>query len=91
MWAVADPLVERGVDVVFDLGLATIEHRDRFRSRAAHTRAETKMHYLDVDVGVRRARALAAGVDEAAFLAREARFEPPSDDELHGAMLVCEG
>jgi predicted kinase len=91
MWTLADTLLERGVDVVFDVGLATIDQRDRFRSRVAHTRAASKMHYLDVGREVRLARALAGGMTEATFLMLEGRFETPSDDELHGAMIVCAG
>ncbi len=90
MWLVADSLLARGADVVFDVDLATVSHRDAFRSRIAHTRAETKMHYLDVGQETRRARVLATGVTQADFDLMDRRFEAPSDDELSGAMIVCD-
>jgi predicted kinase len=100
MWTVADQVIARGVDVVFDVGLSTLDQRDRFRMRAAQTAAESKLHYLDVSRGTRRARVLKRGqtgsrphaldVTEAMFEAMEGLFEPPTDDELYGAMIVCE-
>jgi predicted kinase len=101
MWSVADTLVARGIDVVFDLGLSTRDNRDQFRARASYTRADIKMHYLDVPRETRRARVLARGakpsgassfaLSEAMFDRMEHWFEPPTDDELYGAMIVCDG
>src|SRR5579884_1849489 len=100
MWTVADQLIARGVDVVFDVGLARRDHRDRFRMRAAQTRAENKLHYLDVSADVRRARVRERNrqktgtyrfeVTDAMFDWMESWFEPPTDDELYGAMIVCD-
>jgi predicted kinase len=99
MWAVADELVARGTDVVFDVGLSRREHRDRFRSRAAQAGASCKLHYLDVDVQSRRARvgrrnAERTGtfrfeVTDEMFEFMENGFEAPTDDELYDAMIVC--
>jgi predicted kinase len=100
MWTVADQFVARGVDVVFDIALARRDDRDRFRARASQTAALIKMHYLDVPRDVRRARVLArqreagatsSAMTEAAFDAFDAVFEAPTDDELYGAMIVCDG
>ena len=99
MWSVALQLIERNVDVVFDAGLSTSVQRDRLRMLVAQTRAESKLHYLDVSVETRRQRVLQRGVqtrgqsfaiDEAMFVAMEAYFEAPTDDELYGAMIVVE-
>ena len=100
MWTIADQLIARSVDIVFDWGLSTFAQRDRFRTRIAQTAAESKLHYLDVSRETRRARILARlksdpkshlfEVTEAMFDAMEGLFEPPSDDELYGAMIVCE-
>jgi predicted kinase len=99
MWAVADQLIARGVDVVFDAGLSKREHRDRFRQRAAQVGAEYKLHFLDVDVQTRRSRVqrrnaerqgtMALQVTDAMFDWMERWFETPSDDELYEAMIVC--
>ncbi|MGA3124186.1 MAG: ATP-binding protein [Polyangiaceae bacterium] len=100
MWAIADQLIERGVDVVFDLGLSRSDHRDRIRFRAAQTRADSKLHYLDVSRERRWARITQRNrerpitysfeLTEAMFDFMETWFEPPTDDELYGAMIVCE-
>jgi predicted kinase len=92
MWATAEMILARGVDVIFDVGLLRREDRDRLRARAAGAGATAKMHYLDVDRDVRRARLVrrtgAAAVTDRAFEALEASFEPPLDDELAGAFVI---
>jgi predicted kinase len=99
MWTLAEQLIERNVDVVFDLGLSTRDQRERFRMLVAQTRAKSKLHYLDVGVETRRTRVLQRGAQTRAhsleisasmFDAMEPYFEPPTDDELYGAMIVCE-
>jgi predicted kinase len=101
MWSIADPLIARGVDVVFDLGVSRREHRDQFRARASQTPASIKMHYLDVPRETRRARIHARNAQQTGTFAfvvndpmfdwMEQWFELPSDDELYGAMIVCDG
>jgi predicted kinase len=100
IWTIAEQLLVRSVDVVFDFGLSTLDQRDRCRRRVAQTAAESKLHYLDVSPETRRARVLKRSqatprthvfeVTEAMFEAMEGLFEPPTDDELYGAMIVCE-
>jgi predicted kinase len=99
IWAVAEQLIVRNVDVVLDLGFARSEHRDRIRALVAQTRAESKLHYLDVSTTARRARVVGSaaaprpfsfGLTEEMFDAMESWFEAPTDDELYGAMIVCE-
>jgi predicted kinase len=101
MLEVAEQLIARGIDVVFDNGLARRDHRDRFRGRVMQTVASSKLHYLDVPREVRRARVRARNeaktgtyvfdVSDAMFDWMEQWFEPPTDDELYGAMIVCDG
>jgi predicted kinase len=98
MWDIAEPIIARGVDVVFDVGLARLEDRDRCRGRGMQTKGSVKLHYLDVDAETRRARVrrrnleragtYAFQVSDAMFDFMETWFEPPSDDELYGAMIV---
>jgi predicted kinase len=99
MWALAEQLIERDVNVVFDVGLSTRDQRERLRMLVAQTRAESKLHYLDVNLETRRARVLSRGprtraqsfeISPAMFDAMENYFEPPTDDELYGAMILCE-
>jgi predicted kinase len=99
MWRIADQNIARGVDVVFDVGLSKREHRDRFRMRAAEGGAASKLHYLDVDMAVRRERVRQRNVEETGTFAFEVTdsmfdfiertFEAPGDDELFEAMIVC--
>jgi predicted kinase len=100
MWALTEQLLARGVDVVFDVGLLRRDHRDQLRFRALQLGAEVKLHYLDVDRETRRARVRRRNtertetylfpVSDEMFDFMESYFEPPSDDELYSAMIVCE-
>ena len=54
MWALAEQLIARDTNVVFDVPLARQEDRDRFRPRASMTRAMISMHYFDVDREIRQ-------------------------------------
>jgi predicted kinase len=100
MWALAEPLLARGTDVVFDVGLSRREHRDQLRFHALQSGVESKLHYLDVDRDTRRARihrrnqertgTYVFWVSDEMFDYMETYFEPPSDDELYNAMIVCE-
>jgi predicted kinase len=100
IWTLADQLIVRGVDVVFDLGFYRSDHRDRVRARAAQTQAQSKLHYLDVSRDTRWARVVQRNVErpitysfevtQDLFDARETWFEAPTDDELYGAMIICE-
>lgn len=56
MWRVADQLLARGCDVIFDVGLSKREHRDRFRARAEQVGVPNRLHFLDVDPKTRRER-----------------------------------
>jgi predicted kinase len=100
IWVVAEPTLMAGTSVVLDLGLPMADDRDRWRARVAGTIAESKLHYLDVSRRVRHARIFErdrAGassnpfaISETLFDRMDTRFEAPTDDELYGAMIVCE-
>jgi predicted kinase len=93
-------IAQDGGNTVFDIGLPLQDQRDAFRSWAMGTRASVKMHYLDVDRATRVARIQSRNrerkgpffvdVTPAMFDALDRAFEPPTDDELYGAMIVCE-
>jgi predicted kinase len=98
MWSLADPLIARGLTVVFDVGLPRREDRDRWRWRAMETAGTPKLHYLDVDLDTRRERVRRRNVErgptysfevpDAMFDYMEGWFEAPTDDELYEAMIV---
>ena len=99
MWLAADQLIGAGIDVILDIGLSKRDHRDRARMRVARTTAESKLHYLDVDRDARLERVMQRNAERAgthAFHVSQPMFdffdrwfEPPTDDELYGAMIVC--
>ncbi len=98
MWLLAEQLLARGSDVIFDVGLSKREHRDRFRARAAQMGVAARLHFLDVDVETRRARvhrrnaeksaSYSFEVSDAMFDFMEGWFERPSAEELGGAEVV---
>lgn len=98
MWRMADQVLARGGEVIFDVGLSKREHRDRFRARAAQVGASTRLHFLDVDPETRRARVQQRNtersstysfeVTDAMFDFMEGWFERPSEDELVGAEVI---
>lgn len=98
MWGLAGAIIERGVDVIFDVGPHRLEDRDRCRGRGMQTTGAVKLHYLDVDAETRRARVRRRNIERGATYAFEVtdamfdfldrRFEPPAADELYGAMIV---
>jgi predicted kinase len=100
IWAVAEQVLMAGTSVVLDLGLPRADDRDRWRAHVAGTIAESKLHYLDVSREIRRSRILERNrtgsasdplaMTEALFDRMDARFEDPTDDELYGAMILCE-
>jgi predicted kinase len=100
MWSVAEQVLMAGTSVVLDLGLPRADDRDRWRAHVAGTIAESKLHYLDVGREIRRSRILERNrsasssgpltMTEVVFDRLDARFEDPTDDELYGAMILCE-
>jgi predicted kinase len=99
IWTVTARVLAAGTHVVLDLHFSQADHRDQWRTNVAGTIAESKLHYLDVSREIRLARVLerdrlrvaSAGfeVTGATFDRVEAQFEPPTDDELYGAMILC--
>lgn len=91
MWQVVEQLLERGINVVLDLGFTTREHR--FRHRAQAEQRGASVHFVDVPSELRRARVtkrneerdpqlFAFEVTEQMFAFMEPRFEPPDQEEL---------
>jgi predicted kinase len=99
IWSVVGQLLALGTSVVLDVELGEAAARDEWRTRVAGTPlAESKLHFLDVSRDTRLSRiqtrnqqaSPAAVVSEARFNQLDLRFEPPTDDELYGAMILCE-
>jgi predicted kinase len=99
IWAVAEQVLMAGTSVVLDHGLPRAEDRDRWRAHVAGTIAESKLHYFDVSREIRRSRILERNrsgssgplaMNDALFDRIDAQFEDPTDDELYGAMILCE-
>ena len=96
IWAVAQPVLALGVDVVLELGFFTRAQRDRIRALvSAHP---TRVHVVDAPAEVRRARVrernrgsetFTVEVDDAMFDWAEHYFEPLGDDEQQGAVIVA--
>lgn len=97
IWAIARQLLERGVDIVLELGFFKREQRAGTRALVAETGATLEVHVLDVPREVRRERVRARNrgsatytieVDDATFEWAESFYEPLDDDELRGARVV---
>ena len=98
IWCVCRQLLELGQDVVLDLGLPKRHHRDRFSVRAAEASAELKLHVIEADREVRKARVLERNhshtdifgfrVTEEMFDYMESVFEPPTGTELESAQVI---
>ena len=87
-----------GRDVVLDLGLAQAQKREELRERAQLAGHAVQWHFVDAPLDLRRERVLARNVERgetfafevtpAMFDFMEARFEPPTDDELVSSSVV---
>ncbi len=86
------------VDSILDVGLATLEHREKFRNFAATHGFKCQMHYLDIPKAVRYARVQKRNqekgasfefeVTEEMFEFMETWFQIPSPAELESAHII---
>jgi predicted kinase len=91
IWSTAMDIAETGVDVVLDLGLMQAQKRRDFAALAKAAGLETRWHFVDAPLAVRRERVLSRNrergdtfafeVTPAMFDVMESRFESPDDDE----------
>ena len=95
IWSVAQQAMERGLDVVLELGFFTRDQRARMRALAAG--APIEVHVLDVPCEVRRERVrernrgsatYTVEVDDATFDWAEGYYQALTDDELRGARVI---
>lgn len=91
IWAVAQQVLTRGVDVILELGFYKHAQRARLRDLVEKAGVAIEVHLLEVPREVRRERVRArnrgsatytVGVDDAMFDWAESYYEPPSADEL---------
>lgn len=97
IWKVAQQALAAGLDVALELGFYRRDQRDRFRALAAAASIPVQVHHLVVPAEVRRERVRARNrgsatftveVDDAMFAWAEGYYEPLTDDELRGAIVV---
>lgn len=91
MWSVADQVLARGRDAVFESGLMTFAEREAFRARAETAGHRVKMHFVEAPREVRLARlnrrnqergeTFSFEVSPAMFEFFEARYEKPNPSE----------
>lgn len=91
MWSVVREALARGVDVVIEFGLTTLQERNALRARAAASGHVLRFHHVDAPRGVRLDRALRRNVERgptyafditpAMFDFMDARYEHPTAQE----------
>jgi predicted kinase len=92
IWSVSKVLLTKKNPVVFDLGFSKKTQRDKFRKLILDAGFSAQIHYLDVDVQVRKKRVrernkdlekgLSIHVSDETFDWMENYFETPTEDEL---------
>jgi len=100
IWKLTRAIVATGQEVILEISLSTRELRDKQRGIAQEAGIDYQIHYLDVDRETRRKRVLERNqsrgetwffdVDDGMFDFVEQMFEPPSTQELQGAVLIRE-
>ena len=98
MWIMCRQLLGQGKEVVLEISMSTRTLRDKHRGMAKALGSPYRLHYLDVDKAIRRARirernknqgdTFAFEVNDDMFDFVEAMFEPPSADELAHAEII---
>lgn len=93
-----EQLENSGTDSILDLGLSKVEHRQKFRIFAAEKGIELTTHFLDIPTDVRLNRihrrnkeqgsTFEFEVSDEDFEFMEAWFEPPSDEEMQGGIVI---
>lgn len=91
-------LEQSGTDVILDLGFAKKERRDKFRAFADKHEIDLWLHYIDIPTEIRSQRIAMRNekkgdtyefeVTQDQFDFMENWFEPPTTEELEGAIIV---
>ena len=89
-----------GTNSILDLGLAKIEHREKFRAFALKKGFELKIHFLNISKETRMQRVLKRNdekgdtfefeVTRENFDFMEDWFEPPTQDEMTNGIVITE-
>lgn len=89
-----------GTDSILDLGLSKFAHREKFRVFATQEGFPIKIHFLDIPKEIRLARLQQRNtqkgptfefeVTQENFEFMEGYFEPPTEEELVGGVVVTD-
>jgi predicted kinase len=92
VWAVASDVVQRGGNVILDLGFMKVSDRFRFIEQANAKNLSVRTHFVTAPLEIRRNRVLSRNVSKddtfsfevtpAMFDFMEVQFEAPTDSEL---------
>jgi predicted kinase len=92
IWAVASDVVQRGGNVILDLGFMKVSDRFRFIEQANAKNLSVRTHFVTAPLEIRRNRVLSRNVSKddtfsfevtpAMFDFMEVQFEAPTDSEL---------
>ncbi len=98
IWLIAKRLLDSGQSVILDLGFSKKDQRDRFKSLINSSGHQPELHFLDIDVEIRRKRVQERNlaktetfefeVDDQTFTWMESYFERPTSEELAESSVV---
>ena len=98
IWAMSRQILAQEREVVLEVSMTTLQHRNVQRSRAEECGVPYQLHYIDADREVRRARVANRNkekgetwcfdVDDGMFDFVENMHEPPDDEELAEAEII---
>lgn len=98
IWDIACQTLALGTPAVFDLGLSTRAHREKFRTLAAASGHSTHLHYLDANAATRWLRVEARNTEKGQTFSLtvtrgmfdfvESIFEAPDGPELANATVI---
>lgn len=98
MWELCKQFIAQGKEIVLDLGFIKRSQRDKFRQLAEEIQTPTRLYYLCASEQIRRQRVSVRNeekkgtysfeITDLMFNFVEAWFEPPTEEELAGAVIV---
>ena len=98
IWELCKQILSQNQEAILDLGLMQQSQRHKFRMLALAAQSPTTLHYLTASEQIRRQRVKARNrekketysfeVTELMFNFAEGWFEPPTEAELRGAIVI---
>lgn len=92
MWDAAQQALSRGLDVIFDLGFSTSDHRQKFYDLAKTAGYDAALHWVDIPAEIRWQRVNQRNQDQGETFAMtvtremfdfmEGIWDAPSDEEM---------